>query len=444
MPHLLPSSGITALATLAAVTTLATGCTDEAPAEPTWAEVSPILAAHCVRCHGAPAIGGAPATFRLDRYDDLVTLAPDGAPRRVLGAAAMAEWIADRTADGSMPPRFPFAQHDRDLLDNWFANRLPAAEGGPPLPLRGPAAPQNRPPAFTLTSRPAAPPATGLELAYELRDPDRDLVTGQLVALGPPGEPVPLGELFAGRGTLALDTALLPAGRYDLTATLDDGPGPTSRLAGQLDLVPPSPAPPRLTLLAPEQGAYVAAAELPLTVEVIARDADSPELTLTLTLLDDRATPIALATSSTRVAAGSRTRLSIGDAQLPAGLGYRVTAEISDSTAAARAESGRFRVSRQATADTFQTIADDILGPYCLRCHASSPRVPNLGIDLSRYRGTAGSPGAFDLRRRIFHRAVISQDMPPGSARRDGNALPEEERARLAAWLLAGAPEVSP
>lgn len=443
MPHLIPS-GVTALAAITALATLATGCTDDAPAEPTWAEVSPILAAHCVRCHGAPAIGAAPPTFRLDRYDDLVTLAPDGLPRRVLGAAAMAEWIADRTADGSMPPRFPLAQHDRDLLDNWFANRLPDDDQGPPLPLRGPAAAHNRPPAFTFTSRPAAPPATGLELAYELRDPDRDLVTGQLVAVSPPGEPILVGELFAGRGTLSLDTALLPAGRYDLTATLDDGPGPTPRPAGQLDLVPPSPAPPRLTLIAPEQGAYVAATELPLTIEVIARDADSPELSLTVTLVDDRATPIAIASSSARIAAGARTRLSVGDAQLPAGLAYRVTAEVSDGTAATRAQSGRFRVSRQTTADTFQTIADDILGPYCLRCHASFPRVPNLGIDLSRYRGTALGPGAFDLRRRIFHRAVISQDMPPGSARRDGNGLPEEARARLAAWLLAGAPEVSP
>lgn len=416
-------------------------CTDEAPAEPTWTDVSPVLAAHCIRCHGAPALGAAPATFRLDRYDDLVTLAPDGTQRRVLGAAAMAEWIADRAADGSMPPRFPLAQHDRDLLDNWFANRAPDGDGGPPLPLRGPAPSQNRPPSLAVT---ASPDERGLRLVYELRDPDRDRVTGQLTAQRAGAAPIPLGELHAGRGALLLDTALLPAGRYELEATLDDGPGPQRRNAGALDVVPPRPAPPRLTLLAPEQGHVVAARELPLTVEVLVADADSAQLSLTVTLLDDRAAAVPVAATTIAVASGARARVSLGDASLPAGLGYRVTAELSDGTSVERAQSGRFRVSRETTPDSFRSIVDDVLGPYCLRCHASSPRVPNLGIDLSRYRGTAESPGAYELRHRLFHRAVVSQDMPPGSARLAGDGLPEDARARLAAWLLAGAPEVAP
>lgn len=422
----------------------AAACTDEAPAEPTWADVSPVLAAHCVRCHGAPALGSAPATFRLDRYDDLVTLAPDGTRRLVLGAASMAEWIADRAADGSMPPRFPLAQHDRDLLDNWFTTRASDGEGELPRPARGPARPDNRSPVFTVT---ASPDERGLRLAYELRDPDRDLVTGQLTALRDGAAPLALDELHAGRGALLLDTALLDAGRYQLEATLDDGPGPTRRPAGALDVVPPRPAPPRLTLLAPEQGQIVAARELPLSVEVLAADADTAQLALTVTLLDDRAATVPVATVQRTVAAGSRTRVTLGDPALSeglAGLGYRVTAELSDGASIDRAQGGRFRISRDTTAESFRSIADDILGPYCLRCHASSPRVPNLGIDLSRYRGTADSPGAYELRHRIFHRAVVSQDMPPGSARLEGNGLPEEARVRLAAWLLAGAPEVSP
>ena len=416
-------------------------CTDEAPAEPTWADVSPVLAAHCIRCHGAPALSAAPATFRLDRYDDLVTVAPDGTQRRVLGAAAMAEWIAIRAADGSMPPRFPLAQHDRDLLENWFSSRAADGVGGPLLPRRGPAHPENRPPDFAVT---ASPDERGLRLAYELRDPDRDLVTGQLTAQLAGAAPIDLGELRAGRGTLLFDTALLSAGRYELAATLDDGPGPARRPAGALDVTPPRPGPPRLTLLAPEQGHVVAARELPLSVEVLADDADSDQLSLTVTLLDDRGTAVVIATAALTVAAGARTRVSLGGTDLPSGLGYRVIAELSDGTSAESAQSGRFRISRETTADSFLSIADDILGPYCLRCHASSSRVPNLSIDLSRYRGTADAPGAYELRHRIFQRAVVSQDMPPGSVRREGNGLPEEARARLAAWLLAGAPEVLP
>jgi hypothetical protein len=429
-------------------------CAEEAPEEPTWADVAPILAAHCVRCHGAPAIGGAPATFRLDRYDDVAAepdlFAAEPAARRVLGAAAMAEWIAERAADGSMPPRFPLAQHDRDVLSRWFETRPAAVDGEPGagLPRRGPARPGDQPPDFTVSA--AAGDGGDLALAYELRDPDRDLVTGQLLAslVGAGAEPRSLGELRAGRGTLRLDTALLPAGDYRLDALLDDGDGPVRRPATTITVTPPSPAPPRLALIAPEQGDYVAAAELPLELEVLARDVDTAQLSITATLVDDRAVAAPVASRTLAVAAGSRTRLTLGDADLPAGLTYRVVAEVSDGAATHRVQGGRFRVAGEAadapTTDSFQSIADDILAPYCLRCHASATRVPNLTIDLTRYRGTAERPGVYELRRRIYHRAVVAQSMPPGSARRAGGELPAAERERLARWLLAGAPEVAP
>ncbi len=434
-------------------------CADQAPAEPTWVDdVAPILAAHCARCHGAPAIGGAPATFRLDRYDDS-NGHPGGDPlasgRRVLGAAAMAEWIAERAADGSMPPRFPLAQHDRDVLTNWFdARPLPDdAEDGTRLPLRGAARPGNQPPRFTLTAAPDddgdESDVGGLTLAYQLSDPDGDLVSGQLLAALPGGpgtpsaEPRVIGELHGGRGTLILDTALLPAGPLTLTALLDDGPGPRPRPAGQLAITPPAPAPPRLTLWAPEQGDYLAAAELPLSIELLAQDADTAQLAITVTLVDDRAAATPIASRTLTAASGTRQLVTLGAADLPAALTYRVIAEVSDGTATTSARSGRFRVARETTADTFQSIADDILAPYCLRCHASAARVPGLAIDLSSYRGTAERPGVYELRRRLYHRAVVAQNMPPGSARLAGGELPAAERERLSRWLLAGAPEVA-
>lgn len=431
---------------LAALTALAFGaCTDDAPADPTWAEVAPILAAHCVRCHGAPALGGAPPTFRLDRYDDV--LLPSAASgdaiglRRVLGAAAMAEWIFRRTDDGTMPPRFSLAEHDRELLANWFASRQPIDDGPLVLPRRGPARPGNARPSFELA---ATEEAEGHRLRYELRDPDRDLVTGELTAAPLPpltGEPLSIGALHAGRGELHFDAALLPAGSYALEATLDDGSGAVKQLVRQLEVTPPTPAPPRLTLDAPGQGDYLAATELPVTVSVIARDADSAQLTLTATLIDDRAAATPVATTTVNVASGAPARLALGTADLPAGLTYRVRVTASDGAATVAAESGRFRVSRETTADTFQTISDDIIGVYCARCHAAFPRVPTLGIDLTQYRGTAERPGVFELRRRIFHRAVLAQSMPPGSQRLSGGELPPEARDRLARWLLAGAPQ---
>lgn len=440
-------SGPRALALLA---TALAACTDDAPEDPTWAEVAPILAAHCVRCHGAPALGGAPPTFRLDRYDDVVLesgpFAGDTAGvRRVLGAAAMAEWIAERTGDGSMPPRIPLAQHDRDLLANWFAARAPSDGGlddGLILPRRGPGRPGNTPPKLSLISVDAPPGAAVVRLAYELRDLDRDLVTGEMIATSA-SSATPLGELHSGRGVLELDAARLPAGLYDLEATLDDGSGTQRSLAGQVQVQPPSPAPPRVTLKGPAQGDLLAASELPVAIELTAFDADTPQLTVTATLVDDRATSTTIASRTLTVSAGAPARLTLGDAALPAGLGYRVQLEVSDGDAGtvARAQSGRFRVSRETSDDTFQTIADDLLGPYCLRCHAVFPRVPTLGIDLSRYRGAGGKPGTYELRRRIYQRAVIAQDMPPGSARKDGGGLSPDERARLARWLMAGAPE---
>lgn len=426
---------------------LAAACADAAPADPSWAEVAPVLAAHCVRCHGAPALGGAPPTFRLDRYDD--TLLPAAAAggdtvglRRVLGAAAMAEWIALRVEDGSMPPRIPLAEHDRELLANWFAARQPLddAPGSLVLPRRGPARAGNTRPTLALTAEPVA---DGYQLAYQLRDPDRDLAFGELTAtpLAPPATPIALGELHAGRGELRFDTALLPAGDYTLEATLDDGSGPVRSVVAQLPVTPPRPAPPRLTLLAPEQGDYVAASELPLTVEVTARDADTAQLALTAVLLDDRAADTPIASVTTTAAAGAATRLTLGTPELPAGLTYRVRVTASDGASSVTAQSGRFRVARETTADTFQTISDDLLAVYCVRCHAAFPRVPTLGIDLTRYRGTAERPGVFELRRRIFHRAVLAQSMPPGSQRLDGGELPAAARDRLARWLLAGAPQ---
>jgi hypothetical protein len=419
---------------LAAATALsAAACSDSAPAEPTWADVAPILAANCVRCHGAPATGGAPPTFRLDRYDDV-----DSPSGRILGAASMAEWIALRTADGSMPPRFPIADHDVDVLANWFATRPPFSAGSPLLgPPRGAERKGNVPPVLTIA--PSVLPAA-IELSYQIRDSDRDLVVGQLEAIL--GVSVfDIGELHSGRGQLTFDTALATSGTYSLIATLDDGSGPQRIRVGEVAVTAPNPAPPRLTLRGPGQGSYVAASELPFEVEVEANDADTDALDVTVSLVDDRNPQTSIDSKRISVTSGSPRRVALGTATTPAGLIYRVVATVSDGTATHEAQSGRFRISRETTTDTFQTIADDILGPYCLLCHSSFPRTPNLPINLSMYQSTASAAGVYELRSRIYQRAVVAQTMPPGSERLRRGPLPAAERERLEKWLLAGAPQ---
>ncbi|MBK7538457.1 MAG: hypothetical protein IPI49_24445 [Myxococcales bacterium] len=415
---------------------LLAACSDDAPSTPGWAEVAPILAAGCVRCHGAPAIGGAPPTFRLDRYDD--TDAPGG---KILGAAAMAEWIAERAADGSMPPRFPLSDYEVEVLGNWAAQAKPGASG-PLAPPRGSPRPDNHRPTLQVqaTSR-----ADAIDLSYELRDPDRDLVVGALTAQVA-GQELRLGELRSGRGVLVLDTATLPAGTFPLTATVDDGAGELRLMAGEVTVTPPRPAPPRLamseaTAAALAQGSYLAAAELPFPIELDVRDSDTATVQVSVELIDDRE-PATVVERKTQTVAGGRVVLTLGSAATPAGVAYRVVATVSDDAASHRVQSGRFRIADATTADTFASIAAAVLGPHCLACHGSFARIPGLTLDFTSYRGTAGAPGVFALRRRIFQRAVVAQTMPPGSARRRGNELPVDLRDRLARWLLAGAPEL--
>jgi uncharacterized membrane protein len=161
---------------------------------------------------------------------------------------------------------------------------------------------------------------------------------------------------------------------------------------------------------------------------------------VTVSLIDDRDPQRAIETQTLSMSAGTTRRVALGTVTTPDALTYRVVATASDGGASHLAQSGRFRVSRETTTDTFASIANDILAPRCLSCHGF-PRIPNLPIDLSIYRGTRAAPGVYDVRHRIYQRAVVAQNMPSGSARIDGADVSPPERERLARWLLAGAPE---
>ena len=200
-PHLF---GIVTL--LAAVA----GCTESAPSAPTWIDdVRPILAANCVRCHGLPAIAGAPGTFRLDKYGD--TLLPDGTV--VSGAAGVAFIIGFRAGDkGDMPPDYPRPDWQRDTLLNWNTTGVALGDRA-----------DNAPPELIVAEGATIDVPGSGSLPYEVTDADGDLVDGQLIARPTTGDDIVLSaDLRSGRGVATYDTPVLPDGSYELLAVLTD------------------------------------------------------------------------------------------------------------------------------------------------------------------------------------------------------------------------------
>ena len=179
-------------------------CAPGVPDVPSYQEhVAPILAANCLRCHGAPAIGGAPASFRLDSYGDLPD--PDD-PAGVAGAASLASDIAARVAsrDRPMPPRFALDDYQIETLARWAEN-----------PIRGPRA-DNLPPEVTAT-------VAGLTVTVRTDDPDGDVVAGELRIVSVTTEHL-VGLVRTGTVALAIDpTWVMTPGVYQLVAHVDDG-----------------------------------------------------------------------------------------------------------------------------------------------------------------------------------------------------------------------------
>lgn len=218
-------------ATLLSILAALGACAPDVPATPSFQQdVLPILAANCVRCHGAPAIGGAPEYLRFDTFDDVVLRArtlpstdpacaannpspdPGCFDEVVIGAASNALNIAARVAndDRPMPPRFPLDAWQLELLDAW------ATQGGG----RGEPRPDNHAPTAAIVTLVQAANTTHLEL--DVDDVDRDVVGGALYAELATGE-VALGLLASGRSELAWDTTGVAPGSYPLRARLDDG-----------------------------------------------------------------------------------------------------------------------------------------------------------------------------------------------------------------------------
>jgi hypothetical protein len=210
---------------LALGTSLLGACAADVPPSPSFQQhVMPILAANCVRCHGYPAIGGAPPGFRLDSYEAVAT---DDATT-VAGAGAYAALIAVRVRDEArpMPPRFLLDEPQIETLERWAAG---AAFGE--APPRGEPRPDNRAPLVAIEDVARSGHVTTFTLRVD--DPDGDLVAGELRVGLPGGERV-IGPVRSGRVELAWNTAFVVPGSYPLAARVDDGAMPISLDLGQI------------------------------------------------------------------------------------------------------------------------------------------------------------------------------------------------------------------
>lgn len=202
----------------------AIGCEPTAPANPSWqVDIMPIFAANCVRCHGSPAIGNAPAEFRLDTFESIqVGFLDDGdpmtplEPQLALGAQVYGATAAARVDAplAPMPPRFPLEPWQIETLKNWAPD--PTEPPG-----RGEPRPGNQLP--SLVVRELARDATSVTVAYSLHDPDGDLVAGQLNADDNQAIRF-LAPIQSGSGELRLDLAGLNP-PIEINAKLDDGAG---------------------------------------------------------------------------------------------------------------------------------------------------------------------------------------------------------------------------
>ncbi|HVV84125.1 MAG TPA: hypothetical protein VHE35_13715 [Kofleriaceae bacterium] len=205
----------------------AAGCEPSAPANPSWqVDVMPILAARCVRCHGYPNLEGAPHDLRFDSYDDVQVEAPPARKWQGAGLAAFDIEGRIQAKERPMPPRFGLDPWELDTLLAWTSQgtvQVPPPRGAP--------RPDNQPPVLALQE--LGRDATTVTLAYDLHDPDGDLVVGQLCEED--GDTcVFVAPLQSGHGEVRLDTTTFTP-PVTLRAKLDDGAGELDQAAGLVE-----------------------------------------------------------------------------------------------------------------------------------------------------------------------------------------------------------------
>lgn len=366
---------------------LLAACVD-VPDDPSWhAHVKPILEANCVRCHGA----GGP--FRLDVLGDTA-----GDVEVVQGAGSMAPYIAVRVDEH---PESRLRDEQIETLRRWDGER------GAPRP-------GNHPPTFARLGADLPDVPNAILLAYEIADPDREMVTGELRAGADLADAIVVDRsLHAGRGVAGFSTAPLDEDPVRLWAILDDGAGRIAVDLGEQPLHRTAPVAPRVEILAPRR------------LDILGPDAEirfrvaSDDDAFTADLRASRGDETAVVATGVTGEPGAVVVVPWDTRDLAEGT-WQLTISVADASASGGAAVADLLVSHATTTETWATIRADVLGPRCGACHAYASH--------DEVRALAGV---------LHQRVVVEASMPPVSA---GSDLSAAERDRLRAWLLAGAP----
>lgn len=446
---------LTILVASAALAGSAIGCSS-VPANPTWTEdVKPILQANCIKCHGRVTRGGAPDNFRLDIYDGTDDPSRNGfIPLGRGGASDMAQFIAFRVREETMPPEIPLTSNQIEVLENWFNARPDAMP--PARPERGEPDPDNEGPEIVV-GRFSSAGDTGLDIL--ITDPDFDIVHGTLTAtpVGGGDQILISDDLHSGRAELIWESSAVPEGAYELEAVLRDEHSGRQADLGLFDVVHANGNQRETIALASPIGDDILSDDRnPLPVQFAIDDPDDGDtFDVTISLergQGDAAERFELAAVS-GLAAGEHS-IDVDTSAVPAGPNYTLRV----ATAATSATAERVVVGHGTTSLRFADVGP-ILNTFCRECHPGTDDLVELsGLRFGFFINSGDYASSFSLRvdlassgrdrnnrlrGTIYRRVVLERTMPPKSGRGifDGEtSISQAQRDMLGEWLLAGAP----
>ena len=224
----------------------------------------------------------------------------------------------------------------------------------------------------------------------------------------------------------------VPAGTYELSATINDGNSDRTFELGQFEVThSDGNTAPSMQITSPFAGEVLADSRSPMTISIDVSDPDAaPNDMNTIGIALRRGDEVVELGTIVDAVVGANT-LDVDTTTLPTGSGWSVVIESGGATA--RQE--QLTISHSTTALRFADV-QPLLTTYCDRCHAAGGFFP-LALNLA-------SNYSFQKYMRPFQRAVLERTMPPTSAATlvEGfEPIPQAERDRLAEWILGGAPE---
>jgi len=403
-------------------------CKDDLPSNPTWfQDVQPILTAQCARCHGLVKDVRAPAEFRLDRYEEAVAH-----KERIFERAVNYE----KTGALPMPPDAFLSNDQREILRRWIENDTP----------EGSRASNQLPSIEVLTPLPSSVDQE-LQISFRVFDLDYDAV---LVSVGyrEHGSGAPLTMLsLAQHGAqyqLAFDTGVVrDVSTIDVVALLDDGIARMHEvvLAANVSVDHQGKGAAPLVLWTSE--GLVSKPET--TVQWSATDADNDALSFSLELLQvDASNNIVEARTLAQDLLDIReyvvnTSLLLEEDAMRNPLFYQFRVTASDGKNERSAHSASFSL----LSLTWEEDIRPMLMKHCGGCHNAmgiTPTVEFFRVDKYDENDPVAPInndwGVWEMSDNIYDQVITRGRMPLGAS------MPQDEKARLGAWIVSGLPRL--